>query len=144
MKLFLMVAMNLHFYYYDCYKLWDTINLNWMNISFQSFFFNFYLIFPKCDKKDFQNFLILGMIVSFALTLLSRGSSLWLRLLKKGLFHIRAMVIGPKRLDFMNSQTCFCSCIFKECSLFSCIFKKCSLFSCVFKNAVAFNPVYSL
>ena len=28
-----------------------------------------------CDKKDFENFLILSMMVSFALTLLSRGSS---------------------------------------------------------------------
>ena len=32
-------------------------------------------MFPICDKKDFENFLILSMIVSFALTLLSRGSS---------------------------------------------------------------------
>ena len=80
MKFFLMVAMSWHFYYYDCYKLCDTINLNWMNISFQFFFQNFYLIFPICDKKDFENFLILSMIVSFALTLLSRGSSLWLDL----------------------------------------------------------------
>ena len=37
-------------------------------------------MFPICDKKDFENFLILSMIVSFALTLLSRGSSLWLDL----------------------------------------------------------------
>jgi hypothetical protein len=32
-------------------------------------------MFPICDKKDFENFSILSMIVSFALTLLSRGSS---------------------------------------------------------------------
>ena len=32
-------------------------------------------MFPICDKKDFENFLILSMIVSFALTLLSRGST---------------------------------------------------------------------
>ena len=37
-------------------------------------------MFSVCDKKDFENFLILSMIVSFALTLLSRGSSLWLDL----------------------------------------------------------------
>ena len=34
-------------------------------------------MFPICDKKNFENFLILSMIVSFALTLLSRGSSSW-------------------------------------------------------------------
>ena len=34
-------------------------------------------MFPIHDKKDFENFLILSMIVSFALTLLSRGSSSW-------------------------------------------------------------------
>ena len=35
-------------------------------------------MFPICNKKDFENFLILSMIVGFALTLLSRGSSLWI------------------------------------------------------------------
>ena len=40
-------------------------------------FQNFYLIFPICVKKDFENFLISSMIVSFAPTLLSRGSSSW-------------------------------------------------------------------
>ena len=30
-------------------------------------------MFPICDKKDFENFLILGMIVIFALTILSRS-----------------------------------------------------------------------
>ena len=34
-------------------------------------FHYFYLIFPICDKKDFENFLILSMI--FALTILSRS-----------------------------------------------------------------------
>jgi hypothetical protein len=34
-------------------------------------FHNFYLIFPICDKKDFEIFLISSMIVIFALTLLS-------------------------------------------------------------------------
>ena len=42
------------------------------------FFHNFYILLPICEKKDFENFLILSMIVSFALTLLSRGSSSWL------------------------------------------------------------------
>ena len=37
------------------------------------FFHNFYLMFPICDKKDFENFLILSMIVIFALTILSRS-----------------------------------------------------------------------
>ena len=32
-------------------------------------------MFPVCDKKDSENFLKLSMIVCFALTLLSRGSS---------------------------------------------------------------------
>ena len=44
-----------------------------MNISLQFLFHNFYLMFPICDKKDFENFLILSMIVIFALTILSRS-----------------------------------------------------------------------
>ena len=52
-----------------------------MNISFQFFyiiFINFSNTYIR-DKKDFENFLVLSVIVSFALTLLSRGSSSWSR-----------------------------------------------------------------
>ena len=70
-----------------------------MNISFQFFFQNFCLMFPICNKKDFENFLILSMIVSFALTLLSRGSSSWIipknKILFKLLQRCRRYVIEP-------------------------------------------------
>ena len=44
-----------------------------MIISLQYFFHNLYLMFPICDKKDFENFLILSVIVILALTILSRS-----------------------------------------------------------------------
>ena len=42
------------------------------HISVQ-FFLNFYLMFAMCDKKDFQNFLILSMVVIFPRRQLSRA-----------------------------------------------------------------------
>ena len=43
------------------------------SLSLNFCFHNFYLIFPICDKKDFEISLILSMIVIFALTLISRS-----------------------------------------------------------------------
>ena len=34
----------------------------------------FYLMFPICEKKDLENFLILCMVVVFPLTILSRAN----------------------------------------------------------------------
>ena len=67
-----------------------------MNISFQNFFQIFYLMFPICNKKDFENFLILSMIVGFALTLLSRGSSSWTVAFVFGAMVRRAWVVIPE------------------------------------------------
>ena len=43
-------------------------------------------MFPICDKKDFEIFLILSMIVIFALTILSRSILVVLGLAKKCVF----------------------------------------------------------
>ena len=49
-------------------------------------------MFPMCDKKDFENFLILSMIVIFALTILSRSILVVLDLAKK--FNIAWTVVN--------------------------------------------------
>ena len=41
--------------------------LNEYTYHYKFMFDNFYFIFPICDKEDFENFLILSILVIFAL-----------------------------------------------------------------------------